>query len=56
MLGYFFPGDAEAALALAVDESRVWAGNHYRSDLVAGAEVARAVAGKVIDRVRSDGS
>jgi hypothetical protein len=40
-------------LALAVDESRIWAGIHDRSDIVAGAELARAVAGKVIDRAWS---
>lgn len=56
VLGYLFPSDAEAVLALAVDESRIWAGIHYPSDVVAGAELARAVAGKVIDRARSDGS
>jgi membrane-associated phospholipid phosphatase len=58
MLGYLFPSDAEAVLALAADagESRIWAGIHYRSDVVAGAELARRVAGKVIDRARSDGS
>jgi membrane-associated phospholipid phosphatase len=58
VLGYLFPGDAEAMAALAADaaESRIWAGIHYRSDVVAGAELARAVAGRVIDRARADGS
>ncbi|GGC71647.1 hypothetical protein GCM10011504_56630 [Siccirubricoccus deserti] len=56
VLGYLFPGDSEAVLALEVDESRIWAGIHYRSDVVAWAELARAVAGKVMDRARSDGS
>jgi membrane-associated phospholipid phosphatase len=38
MLGYLFLGDAEAVLALAAEaaESRIWAGIHFRSDVVAG--------------------
>ncbi|MBR0646091.1 phosphatase PAP2 family protein [Plastoroseomonas hellenica] len=58
MLGHLFPRDTEAMAALATDaaESRIWAGIHYRSDIVVGAELARAVAGKVIDRARADGA
>jgi hypothetical protein len=58
ILGYLFPRDAAvlAALAEQAEESRVWAGIHYRSDIVAGAAVGRAVAEKVIDRARKDGS
>ncbi len=58
MLGAFFPRDAETMAAFARDaaESRIWAGIHYRSDIVAGAELARAVAGKVLDRARADGA
>jgi membrane-associated phospholipid phosphatase len=58
VLGYLFPRDAEEVAALARDaaESRVAAGIHYRSDIVAGAELGRAVAGKVIEWARADGS
>jgi membrane-associated phospholipid phosphatase len=58
ILGYLFPRDAVtlAALAEEANESRMWAGIHYRSDTVAGAALGRAVANKVIDRARKDGS
>jgi len=58
ILGYLFPRDAAALAALAdeASESRVWAGIHYRSDIVAGAALGRAVADKVINRARKDGS
>ena len=58
ILGYLFPRDAAALAALAEEaaESRVWAGIHYRSDIVAGAALGRAVATKVIDRAKKDGS
>jgi membrane-associated phospholipid phosphatase len=58
ILGYLFPRDAVtlAALAEEANESRIWAGIHYRSDTVAGAALGRAVANKVIDRARKDGS
>ena len=58
ILGYLFPRDAAALAALAEEaaESRVWAGIHYRSDIVAGAALGRAVSEKVIDRAKKDGS
>jgi hypothetical protein len=58
MLGYLFPRDAAALSALAEEaaESRVWAGIHYRSDIVAGKALGRAVAEKVIARAQQDGS
>jgi len=58
ILGYLFPRDAAALAALAEEaaESRVWAGIHYRSDIVAGAALGRAVAGKVIARAQNDGA
>jgi PAP2 superfamily len=58
ILGYLFPRDAATLAALADEarESRVWAGIHYRSDIVAGAALGQAVADKVIDRARKDGS
>jgi membrane-associated phospholipid phosphatase len=58
ILSYLFPSEASRFMALAqqAGESRVWAGIHYRSDLVAGYELARKVAGAVIERARVDGS
>jgi hypothetical protein len=58
ILGYLFPHDAAALDALADEaaESRVWAGIHYRSDIVAGRALGHAVANKVIARARLDGS
>jgi membrane-associated phospholipid phosphatase len=58
ILGYLFPRDAAALAALAQEaaESRVWAGIHYRSDIVAGVALGRAVADKVIDRAQKDGA
>ncbi len=58
ILGYLFPRDAAALAGLAEEarESRVWAGIHYRSDIVAGAALGHAVAGKVIDRAKKDGA
>jgi membrane-associated phospholipid phosphatase len=58
ILGYLFPGDATplAAIAQEANESRIWAGIHYRSDTVAGAALGRSVANKVIDVARKDGS
>jgi len=53
VLGYLFPRDAEMFVALGerAAESRIWAGIHYRSDIVAGRQLAIAVAGKVIARI-----
>jgi len=58
MLAYLFPRDAEFFKGLAKEaaESRLWAGIHYRSDLVAGLAQADAVAGLIIERAESDGS
>jgi hypothetical protein len=52
------PRDAEYFKGLAKEaaESRIWAGIHYRSDLVAGLAQADAVAGLIIERAESDGS
>jgi membrane-associated phospholipid phosphatase len=57
-LGHLFPRDAAALAALAneANESRIWAGIHYRSDTVAGAALGRAVANKVVDAMRVDAS
>jgi membrane-associated phospholipid phosphatase len=58
ILGYLFPRDATtlAALAKEANESRIWAGIHYRSDTVAGAALGHAVANKVIAQAQKDGS
>jgi len=58
VLGYLFPRDAEgfAALGERAAESRIWAGIHYRSDIVAGRRLANAVADKVIERAKRDGA
>ena len=53
-LGHLFPQDAAALAVLAneANESRIWAGIHYRSDTVAGAALGRAVAKKVVDAMQ----
>src|SRR5262245_39486814 len=58
MLAYLFPRDTGyfKNLANEASDSRVWAGIHYRSDLVAGLAQAEAVAGLVIERAKNDGS
>jgi hypothetical protein len=58
ILSYLFPSEASRFMALAeqAGESRIWAGIHYRSDVAAGFELARKVAGAVIERARVDGS
>jgi hypothetical protein len=57
VLGYLFPRDASRVEALASEasESRLWAGIHFRSDLVAGRALGRRVAERVIQRGRIDG-
>src|SRR5262249_61090972 len=57
ILGYLFPRDAAALAALAEEaaESRGWAGIHYRSDIIAGAALGRAVAEKVVGRAPQGG-
>jgi len=58
VLGYLFAPDAEAFAALGerAAESRIWAGIHYRSDIIAGRQLAVAVADKVIERAEHDGA
>jgi len=58
IIAYLFPREAPSITA-AADEltmSRLWAGIHYRSDIVAGLALGRSVAGVVIERAKSDGS
>jgi len=58
VLSYLFPRDADyfAAQAQEGGLSRLWAGIHFRSDIEAGLEIGRAVAQKVIERAKNDGS
>ena len=53
-----FPRDADYFTAQAQEggSSRLWAGIHFRSDIEAGLEIGRAVAQKVIERAKNDGS
>jgi hypothetical protein len=50
--------DAEALNAMAdqAAESRIWAGIHFRTDVVTGLALGRRVAQKVIERAQSDGA
>ncbi len=52
ILSYLFPSEASSFMAMGqqAGESRIWAGIHYRSDLVAGYDLARKVAAAVIER------
>ena len=56
MLGHLFPRDAAALTRIADEaaESRIGAGIHFRSDLVAGLDIGRAVAALVVQRAQSD--
>ena len=59
VLAYLFPERSPASLEEMAEEaamSRVWAGANRRSDVRAGLDLGRAVAAKVIERGRSDGS
>ncbi len=58
VLATLFPADAPSLEAAwhEAGESRIWAGIHFRSDIVAGDEIARKVAGAVIERARADGA
>lgn len=58
MLGYLFPNEAKFIMGKADEagQSRIWAGIHYRSDVVAGNKLGIQVADLVIDRAKKDGS
>jgi membrane-associated phospholipid phosphatase len=58
VLAYLFPDEAQlfADKAEEASRSRVLAGLQYPSDIVAGQEVGRAVAARVIERAKQDGS
>ena len=57
VLAYLFRRDADTLNAMAdkAAESRIWAGIHSRSDVVAGLELGRKVAQKIIERAESGG-
>ena len=58
VLSYIYPDDAQsfADLADAAAHSRVMAGVSFPSDVAAGLDLGRAVAAKVIERAKADGS
>jgi membrane-associated phospholipid phosphatase len=59
LLSYLFPNDDTASfhsLAREAGEARIAAGAAYRSDIDAGSAIGRAVAARVIERARTDGS
>ena len=58
VLAHLFPREAAryASWAQEFGESRLWAGIHFRSDIRAGDELGRQVAGAVIERARRDGA
>jgi membrane-associated phospholipid phosphatase len=58
VLAYLFPAQAQLYRAKAEEAalSRLQAGVQYRSDITAGLQLGRAVAAKVIDWARADGS
>ncbi len=57
-LANLFPRDAAAIMTVAEEasESRIWAGIHYRSDVVAGRKLGMDVANKVAEFARQDGA
>jgi len=58
ILSFFYPeqADALARRAAAHQESRLVAGLHFRSDMLAGETLGRGVAAQVIERARTDGA
>jgi hypothetical protein len=57
-LAYLFPRDAQSEqdLAQQAAETRIWAGIHFRSDVIAGTTLGRKVGDKVVERAKADGS
>lgn len=56
ILAHLFPRDA-AQFAREADqaaETRLWAGIHFRSDLEAGKQLGKTIAGMIIDRMKGD--
>lgn len=58
VLSYLFPRDAQTfkALFTQIAESRIAAGIHFRSDIVAGADLGHKVGQMAIERAKKDGS
>ena len=58
VLAHLFPRDAAALLALGREsgDSRIWAGIHYPMDITSGQQIAERVAGRAIERAKSDGA
>lgn len=58
VLAYLYPTDELSYRYLAEEagRSRLYAGVHYPSDVIAGLELGRKIAAKVIERARMDGS
>jgi membrane-associated phospholipid phosphatase len=58
ILSYLYPSESDglAARAAEAQESRLAAGLHFRSDMLAGETLGRAVAAQVIEHARGDGA
>jgi membrane-associated phospholipid phosphatase len=58
VLAHFFPVNADALISLAHEagEARIWAGIHFRSDIVAGEALGLAVAGAVLEQGTGENS
>jgi PAP2 superfamily len=58
ILAYLFPKHAEFIRSVGKEagDSRIWAGIHYQMDNQAGVALGKAVAGKFIERAKSDGA
>jgi membrane-associated phospholipid phosphatase len=58
VLAYLFPSHAEFIRGVGKEagDSRIWAGIHYQMDNQAGATLGKAVAGKFIERAKTDGA
>lgn len=58
VLANLFPRDASQFIELAEEarEARIWAGIHYRSDILAGQQLGQDVANKIIEVTHSGGS
>jgi hypothetical protein len=58
MMAHLFPRDAASITDRADINalSRLWAGIHYRTDIVAGLKLGRDVAAAIIEAAANDGS
>jgi membrane-associated phospholipid phosphatase len=55
-MAHFFPAEAEQfrRTAAEIAESALWAGIHFRSDIVAGTAIGRGVAQLLLDSTKQD--